>query len=285
MLADPFPPGDTGFDALVDLMQGRRVVVLSGAGISTESGIPDYRGAETRRRARRPIQYQAFVSDPASRVRYWARSTIGWHRLSQAQPNAGHQALARLEAAGLVGGIITQNVDRLHQAAGSQRVVELHGALAEVGCLDCKAEESREALQERLLDLNPDWSTRSAEIAPDGDAEVEETLERTFRVPGCRHCGGVLKPAVVFFGENVPRERVANAWQIFEEAEVLLVVGSSLAVYSGYRFVLKAAREARPIAIINLGETRGDTHAQLRLNERLGTVLPRLAEALSGDGE
>ncbi len=271
----------TGFDALVALIQGRRVAVLSGAGISTESGIPDYRGAETRRRARSPIQYQAFVTEPAARARYWARSTIGWPRLSQAQPNAGHRALARLEAAGLVSGIITQNVDRLHHAAGSRRVVELHGALAEVDCLNCNARETRAALQQRLLDLNPDRSTRPAELAPDGDAELAEAAERAFRAPACRHCGGVLKPAVVFFGEHVPRERVAAAWQVFAEAEVLLVVGSSLAVYSGYRFVLKAAKEALPIAIVNLGPTRGDALARVRIAKRLGVVLPELAAALT----
>ena len=271
-------------DDLVELMAGRRVVALSGAGISTESGIPDYRGPEARRRARNPIQYQAFVSDPAARARYWARSTIGWPRLAQARPNAGHRALARLEEAGFVRGVITQNVDRLHQAAGSRRVVELHGALAEVNCLDCHAHEPRTALQDRLLDLNPRWSTRPAELAPDGDAELAEAAERAFRVPACRQCGGVLKPAVVFFGENVPRPRVAAAWQVFAEAEVLLVVGSSLAVYSGYRFVLKAAKEARPIAIVNLGPTRGDAAAQIRINERLGVVLPELADALTEKG-
>ena len=276
----PTVKNTAGFEALVALIRGRRVAVLSGAGISTESGIPDYRGPETRRRARSPIQYQAFVSDPAARARYWARSTIGWPRLAQAQPNAGHRALARLEAADLVGGIITQNVDRLHQAAGSRRVVELHGALAEVGCLDCNARETRTTLQHRLLDLNPNWSTRPAELAPDGDAELAEAAEQAFKVPGCRQCGGVLKPAVVFFGENVPRDRVAAAWQVFAEAEVLLVVGSSLAVYSGYRFVLKAAKVALPIAIINLGPTRGDSVAHVRLAERLGVVLPGLVEAL-----
>ena len=279
-------PADTNnsssFEALVELIQGRRVAVLSGAGISTESGIPDYRGPETRRRARQPIQYQAFVSDPAARARYWARSTIGWARLAQAQPNAGHRALARLEAAGFVSGVITQNVDRLHQAAGSRRVVELHGALAEVGCLDCNAREARTALQHRLLDLNPDWSNRSATLAPDGDADLTHAEEQTFRVPDCQRCGGVLKPAVVFFGENVPRQRVAAAWQVFAEADVLLVVGSSLAVYSGYRFVLKAAQEALPIAIVNLGPTRGDALAYVRLAERLGVVLPQLADALTG---
>ncbi len=202
--------------------------------------------------------------------------------MAQAQPNAGHQALARLEEEGLIGGIITQNVDRLHQAAGSRRVVELHGALADVVCLACKACEPRATLQERLLSLNPAWATRSAEIAPDGDAEVGEALERTFQVPDCRRCGGVLKPAVVFFGENVPRDRVDAAWHLYNEAEALLVVGSSLAVYSGYRFVLKAAKEDRPIAIITLGETRGDAHAHVRIHERLGLILPQLAHALIG---
>lgn len=269
-----------GFDTLVDLLRGRSVAVLTGAGISTESGIPDYRGPETRRRARNPIQYRAFLGDDEARVRYWARSAIGWRRFAATQPNAGHHALAQLEAAGVVCGVITQNVDRLHQAAGSRRVIELHGALAEVRCLDCQAVERRDGLQQRLDALNPGWSERAAEPAPDGDAEVAAGHTRAFRVPACRRCYGVLKPNVVFFGENVPRERVEAAYRVLGDAAVLLVVGSSLAVYSGYRFVLKAAEAGCPVAMVNLGPTRGDAQACVRVEGRSGEVLPRLAEAI-----
>ena len=269
-----------GFEALVALLWGRRTVVLSGAGCSTESGIPDYRGPETRRRARNPIQYRAFIDDPDARARYWTRSAVGWPRVAAATPNAGHRALARLEAAGHVRGIITQNVDRLHQAAGSRRVVELHGALAEVCCLDCRRVEARTALQARILSLNPGWQPRHAELAPDGDAEVAPHAPMGFRTPACLGCGGVLKPDVVFFGESVPRERVASAYTLLAEADVLLVVGSSLAVYSGFRFVHQAARDGKPVAIVNLGDTRGDALAEVRMEGQLGEVLPRLADAL-----
>ena len=273
------PPG---LHDLVGLLRDRRLVVLSGAGCSTESGIPDYRGPKTRRKARNPIQYRDFMADPAAQTRYWARSAIGWPRLARARPNAGHRALARMEQARLVQGVITQNVDRLHHAAGSRRVVELHGALAEVCCLACDAVEPRQALQQRLLDLNPGWKAHTAELAPDGDVELPEDATRAFRVPGCRRCHGMLKPNVVFFGENVPRERVEAAWRLFRDAEALLVAGSSLAVYSGYRFVLKAGKEGLPVAIVNLGPTRGDNLARIRLEGKTGEVLPKLADALLG---
>ncbi|ARA91991.1 NAD-dependent deacetylase [Rhodothermaceae bacterium RA] len=277
--AAPWP----GFHDLVALLRGRRTVVLSGAGCSTESGIPDYRGPETRRRARNPIQHRAFVTDPAARVRYWMRSAVGWPRFTRAEPNPGHLALARLEAAGLVRGIITQNVDRLHQAAGSRRVVELHGALAEVRCLACGTLESRSALQHRIERLNPGWSARSGELAPDGDAELPEALTQGFAVPTCRTCNGPLKPNVVFFGEHVPPDRVEAAWRLFDEADVLLVVGSSLAVYSGYRFVLRAVKEQKPFALVNLGPARGSDRAAVHVDGQTGAVLPRLADALLGE--
>ena len=266
--------------ALADLLASRRTVVLSGAGISTESGIPDYRGPETHRRSKNPIQYRQFIDDPPTRQRYWSRSLVGYPRIARAKPNAGHRALARLEQAGLAAGVITQNVDRLHQAAGSQRVVELHGTLGEVRCLACEAVEARAAFQQRLLALNPDWSATPAALNPDGDAELPDAAARGFNVAACRHCGGALKPDVVFFGERVPRAKVDAAWQLFDEADALLVVGSSLAVYSGYRFVLRAAKEGRPVAIVNLGPTRGDDRAQVRIQGQLGTVLPALAHAL-----
>lgn len=273
--------GSPDVTRLADLLRGRRTVVLSGAGVSTESGIPDYRGPTTRSKSRNPIQYRAFVRDAAARQRYWARSAIGWPAFRSAEPNPSHEALAELEHTGFVRGIITQNVDRLHQSAGSQRVVELHGALADVRCLACGARTDRDAVQRRLLMLNPDWQARSAEIAPDGDAEIPAEATRSFRVPSCRCCGGALKPDVVFFGESVPRPKVDAAWQLFAEAEALLVVGSSLTVYSGYRFVLRAAEHQLPVGIVNLGSTRGDEQARLRIDGRTGTVLPQLAHRLS----
>lgn len=276
------------FCDLADLLDGRRVVVLSGAGCSTESGIPDYRGPDSERRARKPMLYQEFTRDPLARRRYWARSAVGWRRVADARPNAGHRALKMMEQSGLVQGIVTQNVDGLHQEAGSERVVELHGNLAAVVCLECGAEERREALQRTLMHLNPDWSESAevlqpfgdAESAPDGDVELDAGSESAFQVAPCRHCGGVLKPDVVFFGENVPKERVDVAWELFDEAEVLLVAGSSLTVYSGYRFVLGAAQRSVPVGIINLGSTRGDEIARVRVHGRTGEVLPALSEAL-----
>ena len=272
----------SGFDDLVRLLDGRRTVVLTGAGCSTESGIPDYRGPETRRRARNPVQYRAFIDDAEARVRYWSRSAVGWPRFSKARPNPGHHALARLEQAGAVSGLITQNVDRLHHAAGSRRVVELHGALADVQCLDCRTRECRHVLQRRIEALNPDGVTPAAELAPDGDAELARS-DTAFRIPTCAWCGGVLKPDVVFFGESVPRDRVDAAFALMDEAEALLVVGSSLAIFSGYRFVLRAERVGVPVAIVNLGPTRGDAKARVRVDARSGEVLPRLADALVSD--
>jgi NAD+-dependent protein deacetylase sirtuin 4 len=275
------PSPHTAEEPLVALLRGRRVVALTGAGISTESGIPDYRGPGTLRRARNPIQYREFVSDAAGRRRYWARSVIGWGRFSSARPNPAHQAVATLENAGTLAGVITQNVDGLHHAAGSRRVIELHGALAEVRCLGCGALEDRERVQERLLHLNPGWDRRRAEAAPDGDAELPAALVDGFRVADCERCDGVLKPNVVFFGESVPRATVDAAWALLDEAEVLLVVGSSLAVFSGYRFVRRAGERGLPIAVVNLGPTRGDPLATVRIAARAGELLPRVARILA----
>jgi len=264
-------------------MKGRRALVLSGAGISTESGIPDYRGPRSAARGVRPIYYREFVGSPQSRARYWARSAVGWPRVSEARPNPGHVAIARMEESGAVIGVITQNVDRLHQAAGSSRVVELHGALTDVVCLECGSHEQRQQLQDRLLSLNPEWAKeqyQAAVMAPDGDAQVEVPADGSFRVPACLRCSGVLKPDVVFFGENVPRTRVEQALSLLEEAEVLLVVGSSLAVYSGYRFAVQAHEESKPVAIINLGPCRADALAAVRIETALSEALPRLAELL-----
>jgi NAD-dependent deacetylase sirtuin 4 len=268
----------TDLRALHDLLVGRRVVALTGAGCSTDSGIPDYRGPQTRDKARNPIQYRQFRDSAQARQRYWARSAIGWQRIAAARPNATHLALARLEDAGILAGVITQNVDRLHHVAGSRRVVELHGALADVRCLSCQQIEPRSSVQRRLQIANPGRLDALAELAPDGDAEVGDTDD--FTVVGCLRCGGVLKPDVVFFGENVPPGVVADAWALFAEAEVLLVLGSSLAVFSGYRFVHRAAQQGIPVGIVNLGTSRGDGDAAVRVSAPLGLVLPILAESL-----
>lgn len=263
-------------------------MVLAGAGCSTESGIPDYRGPEGRLRNRKPMQYGEFVRSAPARTHYWGRSAVGWRRVARARPNDGHRALARLEHRGVVRGIITQNVDGLHQAAGSRRVVELHGSLAWVRCLECGARVTREEHQARLVTLNPGWmrsvegGARDApEIAPDGDAEIGQGTTEGFVVPGCLECDGVMKPDVVFFGENVPRETVDRAWALFDEADVLLVVGSSLTVYSGRRFVYRAVERDMPIAVLNLGPTRADDVAAVKLESRVGEVLPVIAEALA----
>jgi NAD+-dependent protein deacetylase sirtuin 4 len=284
--------GSTTLSLLAALLRDRSLVVLTGAGCSTESGIPDYRGAGKHERTPMPIRFQEFVGSRDARRRYWARSAVGWPRMSGAHPNPGHLALARLERAGLLRGVITQNVDGLHQAAGSRRVVELHGSLSRVLCLECGAPEPRASVQDRLAALNPCRvrdpggaalrTDGDAELRPDGDADLGRADLSDFRLPGCRRCGGVLKPDVVFFGENVPRRTVEAAWRLFEEGDVLLVAGSSLTVYSGYRFVRRAAEEERPVAIVNVGETRGDPLATLRVEGRTGEVLPGLADALLG---
>lgn len=269
-------------DRLAELMRGRCGIVLSGAGISTESGIPDYRGPSSRKRRGRPILYREFMGDPTARTRYWARSMVGWPQMTAVEPNEGHRAVAALEEADVISGVITQNVDGLHQAAGSREVVELHGSLAEVQCTECGAAESRHSLQARLVHLNPGFADRAATMAPDGDAELPAEATRTFRVPSCSKCSGVLKPNIVFFGENVPPKRVEEAFARLERAEFLLVAGSSLTVYSGFRFVRSASKRGAPVAIVNLGETRGDSLAAVRIEAATGRVLPRLARLLVG---
>lgn len=268
--------GGDGVARLAELVSGRRVLALSGAGISTESGIPDYRSPESLARARTPVTYQAFVRSAAVRQRYWARSVVGWPSMRSRRPNPGHGALARLEVSGVLGDLITQNVDGLHQAAGSRNVVELHGALREVRCLGCGVRIPRDWLQERLLALNPGFAQEAA-MAPDGDADLTQAQIDGFRVADCERCDGMLKPDVVFFGENVPPERVERTWRMLDAAEVLLVVGSSLAVRSGYRLVEAAAKKGKPVAIVNDGPTRGDPDASVRVSGRLGNVLPALA--------
>jgi NAD-dependent SIR2 family protein deacetylase len=270
---------------LCDLLSGRRVVVLAGAGCSTESGIPDYRGPQSAMRTRTPMMYQEFVGSAAARARYWARSAVGWHRVAAAQPNAAHAALARLEQAGVVLGIITQNVDGLHHAAGSRRVVELHGSLEWVRCLSCQRTERRHEYQARLESLNAEWRERYAHnhiaLAPDGDAELPASALEGFQVPPCTACNGMIKPDVVFFGENVPAERVNAAWQLFESGDALLIVGSSLTVYSGRRFVQRAERDGIPIAVVNLGPTRADAAAAVKVDGPAGAVLTVVANTLT----
>jgi NAD-dependent SIR2 family protein deacetylase len=276
----PHPSPWIDFESLVDLLRPRRVAVLSGAGVSTESGIPDYRGPETKEKDHTPIQYDDFLADAETRRHYWARSAVGWPSFDAATPNDGHRALARLEADGRVAGIITQNVDRLHQSAGSTRVVELHGALAEVECLDCDRITSRRRLQARINRLNPEWSERAADHTPDGDADLPRSVTQDFRVPDCAACGGVLKPNVVFFGENTAPAPVAAAWALLRDADALLVVGSSLTVYSGFRFVRGAVDADQPVGIVNLGDTRGTPLADVHVDGQTGRVLPRLADVL-----
>jgi NAD-dependent SIR2 family protein deacetylase len=271
--------GEAHLDHLAELLRGRRFLVLSGAGISTESGIPDYRGPKRSKRPRTPMRYQQFTRSPEARRRYWVRSLVGWPRIDRAEPNLGHHALVRMEANADLE-IITQNVDGLHQRAGSRNVLELHGTLAVVRCLHCRAPETRLEFQSRMLELNPDFRFGRIEVAPDGDADIPQSEELGFRVPVCLRCRGVLKPDVVFFGENVPAGRLERAWMMLERAEALLVVGSSLAVYSGYRFVARAAQQGKPVAIINQGPTRGDADASVRIGGELGEVLPVLAERI-----
>ncbi len=262
-------------DAWVALTRGRRIVALTGAGISTESGIPDYRGQG--RSPRVMLEDRVFRRDPEARRRYWARSMIGWTRFGRAEPHAGHRALAELETAGTLVGVITQNVDRLHHAAGSQRVIELHGALNRVICLECGNIEHRGEVQSRLTESNPEFEARATAMLPDGDAEISSDVVRGFVVVECRVCRGVLKPDVVLFGGSVPAERVQDARSLVEAAEVMLVVGSSLAVFSGYRFVRYALERKMPVVILNLGTTRADAQASLRIEGRAGEVLPELA--------
>jgi NAD-dependent SIR2 family protein deacetylase len=267
---------------LVELLHGRRVVALTGAGCSTESGIPDYRGPDTPPRVREPLQHREFIDKAENRRRYWARSSFGWGRFSAARPNAGHAALAELEARGPLAGVITQNVDSLHGAAGSRAVVELHGALARVRCLACGELIARDALQARLLAANPGWIDRAMDsrVAPDGDTDLPDALVDDFVVCACEACGGTLMPDVVFFGGSVPRATLDAAWALFDEAEVLLVVGSSLTVFSGYRFVRRAAERGVPVAIVNRGPTRGDPYAAVRLDAPAGRALSELALAI-----
>jgi NAD-dependent SIR2 family protein deacetylase len=274
------------YPSLVEMVGRGGVVVLSGAGLSTESGIPDYRGPTGARRPSSPMTFQAFTRDPAARRRYWARSHLGWRTIAQAAPNEGHRAVAALQRHGLVTGIVTQNVDGLHQAGGAQSVIELHGSLARVVCLDCDAIDSRGELHRRLAEANPDFGLfhERAEVNPDGDAELDDDALANFQPVDCAACHGTLKPDVVFFGETVPAERVQACFTLVENAAALLVLGSSLTVMSGRRFVLRAARLGIPVAIVNQGETRADDRASVCVDAPLGEVLSNLATSTGAVG-
>jgi NAD-dependent SIR2 family protein deacetylase len=226
------------------------------------------------------MTYQEFTRSSAKRRRYWARSMAGWPKFRSVDCNQAHRAIADLEASDVVTGVITQNVDRLHHRAGSERIVELHGALADVRCLECGALTGRDAMQNRLAEVNSEWAGRVGALRPDGDVELPEAVPDDFEVPDCRACGGVLKPDIVFFGENVADEVVTDAWSLLYDADALLVVGSSLTVWSGYRFVRKAAQRRMPVGIINIGETRGDEEAWVKVEARAGEAMERLAERL-----
>jgi NAD-dependent SIR2 family protein deacetylase len=267
-------------DELAALMSGGGIVVLSGAGLSTESGIPDYRGPSGALRRSLPMTYQTFVGDPAARQRYWARSQLGWRRIASARPNAGHHAVTSLQRAGLLGGVLTQNVDGLHTASGATEVVELHGNLALVRCLGCDGRTPREVLDERLRAANPDWHAVATAVNPDGDVTLAESDVLRFRVVDCIDCGGLLKPDVVFFGENVPPPKVAHAYDLVERSRGLLVLGSSLKVMSGLRFVKRAAANGLPVAVVNQGWTRGDDLATVRVDAPLGRTLTALVGRL-----
>ncbi len=271
---------DTHFRVLADLVADGDVVVLSGAGLSTESGIPDYRGESGRKRRAEPMTYQTFVGSAAARRRYWARSHLGWRHIARAAPNAGHRAVTGLQRRGLLAGIITQNVDGLHQSSGAENVIELHGSLDRVRCLGCGARTPRQALDDRLRAANPDWHAEVGAINPDGDAVLADDRVDAFQVVDCHGCGGVLKPDVIFFGENVPRPRVDDCYRLVERAGMVLVLGSSLTVMSGYRFVRHAAGRDIPIVIINRGSTRGDTDALLTFDAPLGATLTALLARL-----
>lgn len=282
------PPGrleEPVYTRLRELVAGGGVLVLTGAGMSTASGIPDYRGPDGTRRVQ-PMQHGEFVGSLGARQRYWARAYAGWGRFAAAAPNAAHRAVADLEAAGLTAGIITQNVDGLHQRGGARSVLELHGSLGVVECLTCGERYARSQVQDWLRLANPGVAHRisaGAEVRPDGDVVVEEEVVSSFRVPRCLVCeGDRLKPDVVFFGGSVPKTRVNQAFALLEEARSVLVLGSSLRVMSGYRFVRRAARRQMPVAVVTRGSTRGDAETTVHVDALLGQVLPRLVRDVTG---
>ncbi|MEU8777011.1 NAD-dependent protein deacetylase [Streptomyces sp. NPDC048606] len=278
--AEDLPPGTTDVEPVAAALRAGGVLVLSGAGISTESGIPDYRGEGGSLSRHTPMTYQEFVGDVRARRRYWARGHLGWRTFGRARPNAGHRAVAAFGRHGLLAGVITQNVDGLHQAAGSEGVVELHGALGRVVCLSCGARCSRRELAGRLEEANAGFEPVAAGLNPDGDADLTDEQVADFRVVPCARCGGVLKPDVVFFGESVPPPRVERCRALVDGASCLLVLGSSLTVMSGLRFVRQAERAGKPVLIVNRDPTRGDRHAATRVALPLGSALGSIADRL-----
>jgi NAD-dependent SIR2 family protein deacetylase len=263
------------------LAENGSVAVVSGAGVSTSSGIPDYRDRNGDWKHAEPIQFTDFVKNPHARKRYWARSYVGWQRFSKARPNAAHFALAGLEATGKVDTLITQNVDRLHSKAGSRRVIDLHGDLSKVRCLTCQTAHTRLDFQRALKDANPDWHAEVFRYKPDGDAELADNSHDDFRIPGCAACDGIVKPDVVMFGETVPKDRVHDASGAIDRANALLVVGSSLMLFSGFRFARQAAAQGKPIAIVNQGRTRADDIAALKVETDCGQALSAALELLA----
>jgi NAD-dependent SIR2 family protein deacetylase len=265
-------------EALRDFLDAAgSVAVLTGAGVSTGSGIPDYRDRNGDWKHAQPMQFHEFAGSDVARQRYWARSYVGWRRFGRAEPNAAHQALAKLESNGKVDTLITQNVDRLHSRAGSRRVIDLHGDLGVVVCLACGEKDSRRHFQSRLADANAGWHADVFRYKPDGDAELAEKSHLEFRVPGCRRCDGVVKPDVVMFGETVPKDRVSDGMAAVERADALLIVGSSLMVYSGFRFAKRAGETQKPIAIVNKGKTRADDLAHIKVEGDCRRVLQATA--------
>jgi NAD-dependent SIR2 family protein deacetylase len=278
--SEDLPPGTTDLEPITEALSTGGVLVLSGAGISTESGIPDYRGEGGSLSRHTPMTYQDFTGSAQARRRYWARSHLGWRTFGRARPNAGHRAVAAFGQHGLLSGVITQNVDGLHQAAGSEGVVELHGSLNQVVCLSCGIFSPRHELARRLEEINVGFEPVAAGINPDGDADLTDEQVADFRVVPCAVCGGILKPDVVFFGENVPPRRVEHCRTLVREATSLLVLGSSLTVMSGLRFVRQAAQAGKPVLIVNRDPTRGDPHALTRVALPLGTALTTVADRL-----
>ncbi|MDQ4488946.1 Sir2 family NAD-dependent protein deacetylase [Sinomonas sp. ASV486] len=282
--AEPQPPG-VARKGILGMLGERAVLVVTGAGVSTASGIPDYRGPQGSWRKHRPMTYQEFRHDPAARHRYWARSFIGWRHLNRAEPNRAHRIIADLERRGYIAGVVTQNVDGLHAAAGTNNLVTLHGDLDRVVCLNCGNLEARRSLDARLSEANPGYSEAvshdPAAVNPDGDVELDEHWVGRFVMVPCLVCGSdALKPDVVYFGESVPLERKQRATAMLASARSLLVLGSSLAVMSGFRFVLDAVREGKPVGIVNQGPTRGDSRADWRWRADVGEALGELSAAL-----
>ena len=268
-------------DTLLQAMADDKFLILTGAGISTPSGIPDYRDSDGVRRGRQPMMYLEFLAAPESRRRYWARAMLGWPRVRKARPNAAHEALATLQQRGRISDLITQNVDTLHDQAGTQDVIELHGSLHRVLCLDCGQRSERDAIQQQMEAQNPYLSGVDAVQAPDGDTLLDPAFEARFQVPQCPHCAGErMKPDVVFFGENMAQPTAARALAAAENAAGLLVVGSSLMAYSAFRLCRVIAERGKPLMAINLGKTRADDLLDLKIEGSCEELLPWLVEEL-----